>query len=204
MSDKPITSSHPNLREVSLVPPPLLQTSGRAQRAPRHPQLGEQASGEENTPLPLSFLLFSNKKTSNQALKKKKNQTPQQSIANSQPQQAAGAHAPALSYRAPCGLHEFVGGEGEGLVAQVSVEHFLEDGTAVGKQQRGRGERRYLANPLLMAITQPCSPIPAGRPSPSKRDLTWGIPLRERGEDQGTWGWVSGCLLGVTVLPPLT
>lgn len=72
VSDKPITSSHPNLREVSLVPPPLLQTSGRAQRAPRHPQLGEQASGEENTPLPLSFLLFSNKKTSNQALKKKK------------------------------------------------------------------------------------------------------------------------------------
>lgn len=111
---------------------------------------------------------------------------------------------PAPSYRAPRGPHEFVGGEGESLVAQVGVEHFLEDGTAAGKQQRGRGERRCLANPLLMAITQPCCPIPAGRPSPSERDLMWGIPLRERGEEQGTWGWVSGCLLGVTVLPRLT
>lgn len=112
---------------------------------------------------------------------------------------------PAPSYRASCGPDEFVGGEGEGLVAEVGVEHFLEDGTAAGKQQqRGRGERRQLANPPLMAITQICSPIPAGSPSPSKRELTWGIPLRERGEDQGTWGRVSGRLPGITVLPPLT
>lgn len=98
MSDKPITSSHPNLREVSLVPPPLLQTSGRAQRAPRHPQLGEQASGEENTPLPLSFLLFSNKKTSNQALKKKKKRTK----LPSSPLQTPSLNKPQELTRQPC------------------------------------------------------------------------------------------------------
>ena len=52
-----------------------------------------------------------------------------------------GAGGPALSYRASCGHGEFVGGEGESFVAEVGVEHFLEDDAAVGKQQSGCSER---------------------------------------------------------------
>lgn len=40
---------------------------------------------------------------------------------------------PAPSYRASGGRGEFVGGEGESFIAEVSVEHFLEDDAAVGE-----------------------------------------------------------------------
>lgn len=59
-----------------------------------------------------------------------------------------GAGGLAPSYRASCSRGEFVGGEREGLVAEVGVKHFLEDEAAVGKQQSSRGERTQLASLL--------------------------------------------------------
>lgn len=38
------------------------------------------------------------------------------------------------TYQVPGGSHQLVGGEGEGLVAQVCVEHLLEDGPAGARQ----------------------------------------------------------------------
>lgn len=40
-----------------------------------------------------------------------------------------------VTYQVSCSSHQLVGGEGEGLVAQVSVEHILENGTAVNKDR---------------------------------------------------------------------
>lgn len=37
------------------------------------------------------------------------------------------------TYQVPGGAHQLVGGEGEGLIAQVCVEHLLENGPAVRK-----------------------------------------------------------------------
>jgi len=40
-----------------------------------------------------------------------------------------------LSYRASCSFHEPMGGEGEGLVAEVGVQQLLQHSAAVGEQQ---------------------------------------------------------------------
>lgn len=42
------------------------------------------------------------------------------------------------TYQVPCCSHQLVGGEGEGLVAQVSIKHILENGTAVNKHRIAR------------------------------------------------------------------
>lgn len=39
------------------------------------------------------------------------------------------------TYQVPSGSHQLVGGEGEGLIAQVSIKHILENGTAVNKDR---------------------------------------------------------------------
>lgn len=39
------------------------------------------------------------------------------------------------TYQVPCSSHQLVGGEGEGLIAQVGIEHILEDGTAVNEDR---------------------------------------------------------------------
>lgn len=39
------------------------------------------------------------------------------------------------TYQVPRGSHQLVGGEGEGLVAQVSIKNILENGTAVNKDR---------------------------------------------------------------------
>lgn len=49
-------------------------------------------------------------------------------------QTSLAAGGTALSYRASCSRGQFVGGEGEGFIAEVGVEHFLEDDAAVGRQ----------------------------------------------------------------------
>lgn len=56
------------------------------------------------------------------------------------------------SYRASRSRGEFVGGEGEGFIAEVGVEHFLEDNAAVGKQQSGHGERMKFASLLRLLL----------------------------------------------------
>lgn len=50
-------------------------------------------------------------------------------------QSSWAAQGPSPSYRAPCGRDELVRGKGKSLVAEVGVQHFLEDNAAVGKQQ---------------------------------------------------------------------
>lgn len=39
------------------------------------------------------------------------------------------------TYQVPCSSHQLVGGEGEGLIAQVGIEHILEDSTAVNEDR---------------------------------------------------------------------
>lgn len=66
------------------------------------------------------------------------------------------------SYHASRSRGEFVGGKGEGFIAEVGVEHFLEDNAAVGKQQIGRGERMKFASLLrLVPGAAGLTPTPA-------------------------------------------
>lgn len=44
----------------------------------------------------------------------------------------------AATYQVPGGSHQLVGGEGEGLVAQVGLQHLLENGPAVSKDKAGQ------------------------------------------------------------------
>lgn len=55
-------------------------------------------------------------------------------------QQVAAAHnlGTAGTYQVPSGAHQLVGGEGEGLVAQVCIKHLLEDGPAVSENRVGQ------------------------------------------------------------------
>lgn len=63
-------------------------------------------------------------------------------------QTSLAAGGTALSYRASCGCGQFVGGEGEGFVAEVGVEHFLEDDAAVRRQQNSCGEGTEISSVL--------------------------------------------------------
>lgn len=51
------------------------------------------------------------------------------------------------TYQVPCCSHQLVGGEGEGLVAQVSIKHVLENGTAVNKHRIASQRITHLRDP---------------------------------------------------------
>lgn len=51
------------------------------------------------------------------------------------------------TYQVPCSFHQLVGGEGEGLVAQVSIDHILENGTAVNKHRTVSPRTTHLRDP---------------------------------------------------------
>lgn len=53
-----------------------------------------------------------------------------------------------LSYRASCSFHKPMGGEGEGLIAEVGVQQLLQHSAAVGEQQS-----RELTALLLVGIS---------------------------------------------------
>ena len=53
------------------------------------------------------------------------------------PPQPGGPWA-AATYQVPGGSHQLVGGEGEGVVAQVGLQHLLENGPALSKDKAGQ------------------------------------------------------------------
>lgn len=53
------------------------------------------------------------------------------------------------TYQVPCSSHQPVGGEGEGLVAHVSIEHILENGTAVNKHRTVSQRITHIRDPWL-------------------------------------------------------
>lgn len=97
--------------------------------------------------------------------------------------------AASYAYQVPGGLHQLVAGEGEGRVAQVCVQHLLQDGPA------GRGTKEEVS---LLLAPLPGPPIPPA--CSALLGTSWeGLGLQGAG---GTWPVPMGAINKVGIKTP--